>query len=305
MKTKVCTKCKMKKSLNEFRMRYDKRSGNNYPNSTCKLCDKLITKEYREKNKDNLEFKKRKALQDKKYREKNREKIQKFQKEYRENNKEKKKEYDKTYYEKNKGKILKQRKEYNKQNKENILNYQKEYYQKNKEIKKQYQKEYSKNNKEKIVEYHKNYYVERRHVIEEYKEKNREEIRRKAREYSKQDHVKKRKNKLQREREKNDINYKIKRRLRSRLSGIVKNDYKSVSTMELLGCDIQEFKKYLKQYFVEGMTWENYGDWHIDHIVPCSAFDLTKVKEQKICFHFTNLQPLWAKDNLKKSNKII
>jgi hypothetical protein len=55
------------------------------------------------------------------------------------------------------------------------------------------------------------------------------------------------------------------------------------------------------------MSWENHGTygWHIDHIIPCDAFDFTKIEEQKKCFHYTNLQPLWREDNLKKSNKIL
>ena len=51
------------------------------------------------------------------------------------------------------------------------------------------------------------------------------------------------------------------------------------------------------------MSWENHGTWHIDHRVPCAKFDLTKKEEQEKCFHYTNLQPLWAKDNLSKGNK--
>jgi len=61
----------------------------------------------------------------------------------------------------------------------------------------------------------------------------------------------------------------------------------------------------LETKFLEGMDWDNYGiyGWHIDHIKPCSLFNLENIEEQKKCFHYTNLQPLWAIDNLKKGNK--
>lgn len=62
---------------------------------------------------------------------------------------------------------------------------------------------------------------------------------------------------------------------------------------------------HLENLFVEGMSWGKHGEWHIDHIKPCISFDLTIPQQQKECFHYTNLQPLWAKDNLVKSNKII
>jgi hypothetical protein len=57
--------------------------------------------------------------------------------------------------------------------------------------------------------------------------------------------------------------------------------------------------------FTEGMSWDNYGEWHIDHILPCSSFDLADIEQQKICFNYKNLQPLWAEDNLRKGAKII
>ena len=74
---------------------------------------------------------------------------------------------------------------------------------------------------------------------------------------------------------------------------------------ELIGCKFSELKQHLENKFKPGMTWENHGlyGWHIDHIKPCSKFDFTDDNEQKKCFHYTNLQPLWAKENLIKRDK--
>jgi len=72
--------------------------------------------------------------------------------------------------------------------------------------------------------------------------------------------------------------------------------------MELVGCSVEFLIKYLESKFTDGMSWENRGKergkWHIDHIRPCNTFDLTDENEQKRCFHYTNLRPLWAEDNL-------
>jgi hypothetical protein len=76
------------------------------------------------------------------------------------------------------------------------------------------------------------------------------------------------------------------------------------NTMELTGCTKEELVKHLEMNFKENMSWDNYGEWHIDHIKPCASFDLTKEEEQKKCFHWTNLQPLWAIENLRKGCKI-
>ena len=72
--------------------------------------------------------------------------------------------------------------------------------------------------------------------------------------------------------------------------------------MKLVGCGIDFLKKHLESKFENGMTWDNYGvnGWHMDHIKPCAAFDLTLDEQQKECFHYTNIQPLWAKDNVRK-----
>jgi hypothetical protein len=78
---------------------------------------------------------------------------------------------------------------------------------------------------------------------------------------------------------------------------------KGAKTELLVGCSIQELKNHLQTQFKTGMTWDNYGDWHVDHIRPCCSFDLIKIEEQKICFHYTNLQPLWAAENFKKNGR--
>jgi hypothetical protein len=91
--------------------------------------------------------------------------------------------------------------------------------------------------------------------------------------------------------------------MRHALSGKLKIS----TTKELLGCTLSEFKEYIENQFADGMSWKNYGryGWHIDHIKPCAAFDLSKPEDQKQCFNYTNLQPLWAEDNLKKHCKIL
>ena len=105
---------------------------------------------------------------------------------------------------------------------------------------------------------------------------------------------------------KTDINYHIKENLSSRMRMAIKNNFKSGGTLDLIGCTIPELKEHLQNQFTEEMSWENYGKggWHVDHIIPCSVFDLTDPVEQKQCFHYTNLQPLWWKDNLTKSDKV-
>jgi hypothetical protein len=78
---------------------------------------------------------------------------------------------------------------------------------------------------------------------------------------------------------------------------------KTLRSSKLLDCNFGELKMYLESKFLPGMTWDNYGEWHIDHIKPCAIFDLTDLEQRKQCFHYSNLQPLWAIDNIKKGAK--
>jgi hypothetical protein len=101
---------------------------------------------------------------------------------------------------------------------------------------------------------------------------------------------------------KNDASFHIMQCLRKRVYQAVKNKY-GKNTIELTGCSKDDLIKHLESQFTEGMTFENYGKWHIDHIRPCTSFNLNDPEQQKKCFHWTNLQPLWAADNIRKSNK--
>ena len=111
--------------------------------------------------------------------------------------------------------------------------------------------------------------------------------------------------KHERDRYSADINFKLTKCLRARLSAIVSRGMgaKTGSTFDLLACSLDELRTHLESQFTDKMTWENYGEWHIDHIRPCASFDLTDPEQQRQCFHFSNLQPLWAEDNLRKSGK--
>lgn len=106
-----------------------------------------------------------------------------------------------------------------------------------------------------------------------------------------------------RKRKQSDIQYRISCNLRTRLAQAVRRGFKAGSAVRLLGCSIQEFKIYFERKFTEGMTWDNYGEWHIDHIKPLSKFDLSDKEQIKKACHFSNLQPLWATDNLHKYNR--
>jgi hypothetical protein len=98
-------------------------------------------------------------------------------------------------------------------------------------------------------------------------------------------------------------NIKLANRIRCRVRNTLKGRIKSKPTLEMVGLNIEEFKNHIISTFTEGMTWELFmeGKIHIDHIIPCCNFNLDNKMEQEKCFHYTNLQPLWAKDNLSKN----
>lgn len=102
-----------------------------------------------------------------------------------------------------------------------------------------------------------------------------------------------------------DPAYRLRIILRNRLNDAIRDGQKTGSAVRNLGCTIPEFMQYIEARFQEGMTWTNWGHdtWHIDHIRPLSSFDLTDVEQFCAACHYTNMQPLWAKDNMTKSDK--
>ncbi len=94
--------------------------------------------------------------------------------------------------------------------------------------------------------------------------------------------------------------------LRTRLNQALKGKCKTATAISLIGCSVKELKEHLGKKFSEKMTWVNYGNyWEIDHVLPCSSFNLVKREEQIRCFHFSNLQPLTCSENRSKRDKIL
>jgi cation transport ATPase len=97
-----------------------------------------------------------------------------------------------------------------------------------------------------------------------------------------------------------DINYRLTENLRKRLNHALKGNTKFSSVLKLLGCSLEFLKQHLESQFKPGMSWINYGEWHVDHIRSCYTFNLSKPSEQRKCFNWKNLQPLWAEENCRK-----
>lgn len=155
-------------------------------------------------------------------------------------------------------------------------------------------KKYYRENKEKIKTKQKKYKEDNKVIISEYQKTYQQQYKRKNYKKYKRDYYK---NKLS----KNPVE-KLKTYLRNRVYSILKNS-KDKNTEELLGASFEKVKLHIESTFQEGMSWENYGDWHVDHKIPLASAS-TKEEVEKL-FHYTNLQALWASENLSKGVKIL
>lgn len=177
-------------------------------------------------------------------------------------------------------------KKYKSEHKKETEKYNKIYKQNHKEQTKIYNKKYREENKEKLKQNRQN---SNHKSDKKYKKSHREQINQYNRKYFQ-----------------NPIN-KIIAYCRTRMNSVLKRNSKTGHTIELIGCSTIFLKKYIENQFTLGMSWSNYGKygWHLDHIIPLSSFDFENHPEQqKTAFHYSNLQPLWAEDNLKKGDKI-
>lgn len=165
--------------------------------------------------------------------------------------------------------------------------YSKQYHLDNKVNLNKKNKDYRLNNKEKVKEYNKEYRLNNKEKSKEYNLNNKDKN-----------------NERQKNRKLNEPLFKLIVNTRSLIGSSIRNNgySKKSKTYEILGCSFEQFKAHLESQFTEGMTWSIYGQWHLDHIYPVSrAIDEEHLIKLN---HYTNFQPLWAEDNIKKGNKI-
>ena len=185
-------------------------------------------------------------------------------------------ETSRKYREANKEAIRAQQREYREQNPEKRCQQRREEYQKNRERYRQAGKAWREANREKVLAYLRNWQAENA------------------------DYLRQQKIAYYKARKRSDPQFDMLTRLRRRLNHFISRGSKSAKTAELIGCSYEFFTKHIESQFTEGMSWENRDKWHIDHIVPCAAFDLSDPEQQRICFHYTNMRPLWAWENQSK-----
>jgi hypothetical protein len=161
----------------------------------------------------------------------------------------------------------------------------KRYYQKNKERRLQYFTEWQKNNQNKRKQY-----------LKEYREKNIDRIREVKRTYEKT-------------RKANDPLYKLINNFRTAIYQVLKenNVKKNGHYFDILKYSPDDLINHLESKFTDKMTWDNYGEWHVDHILPISSFDIKEIGDEEFmrCWELKNLQPLWGDENIRKSNRIL
>lgn len=213
------------------------------------------------------------------------------------------KEYHRAYREKNREKHMANSRVYYSKHQKELVAYRRKYVEENKELLREANLKIYVRDREGILEKKREYYFRNKDRIQRYKESTREHAKavRKTRD--------KKNRKILSAKEalklRTNIQFRLSKRLRIRLYYYLKSG-KAGSAVRDLGCSLEELKSHLESLWELEMSWDNWSfkGWHIDHIKPLSSFDLTDREQFLEAVHFTNLQPLWARDNMSKGNKL-
>lgn len=279
---KICTKCKLEKTLESFTKASGQGSGYR---PSCKECDSAKHREWRERNKDLLKQKNREYYLN------NRGHIIAKSIQYQKDNKDRVNKKNKAWIDKNSDKSKIQQKAYRERNRDRINEKARLKWNSDPDLRQKY-KDKQDNDPDKARIYRKKWDVEKK---PKYIEENKDKILELARANRKKRYCE-------------EPEFRLAKNLSSSFNQIVKfqNTKKKDKTQKLIGCTKKELREYIESLFLKGMTWDNWGKgkdkWNIDHIRPCASFDLTDLEQQKLCFHYTNLQPLWQKDNCSKNS---
>lgn len=215
------------------------------------------------------------------------------------------------YSVKNKDKVNKKRRERYRIKSEQILKRNKEYRIKNREKVNEGKKRSYQLNKDEILKQNKEYRIKNKEEISKrrkrYRENNKEEIRERNKQYRLKNAIMiNERRALRREILKGDPKFVLNKRISSLMRLSLKGNKNGYGWESLVGYTLIDLMEYLESLFQDGMSWENMGEWHIDHIIPVSAFNFIGPFDIdfKKCWNIKNLQPLWAKDNLSKGTKL-
>lgn len=265
--TKLCSGCNVEKDVSEF---YRVEHCKNGLNSKCKECVKKRVKAYRDANKT---------------------KTANLAKEYRKNNKDKIRAYQREYREKNEEKIKLQKKVYERDNKLRLAEHRREYYKKN---------------KSKLAAQNKKRYAANIEKVKEYRRKNKERIAKKSKEYNSRPEVKEARNKKLRRKRKSDPMFRLNSNMGKYVSTVLRSEKRYRHWESLVGYTLKDLKKHLEKKFVDGMTWDNYGEWHVDHKIPLAVHNFVTPNDMDFqkAWALDNLQPLWANENISKKDKL-
>ena len=264
---KRCSKCESIQPLEDFCKDKSRSDGRR---SCCKDCHSL---DDRRRYRNNREPK---LASVKAYQEKNKEVIRAYQKSYHRKNRQSIAAQEKAYRSKNRVAIAEYKQLHALKNKEAIAAYQKAYRDRNKEARRAANQKYYQKNRTAVIDGQKRYREKNKETIRVYKNGKR----------------------------KNNPCFRLCANLRHRLRKVLKLHPKTASVTALVGCTKPELMIHLEKQFKPGMQWNNYGSvWHVDHIKPCALFYLLDREEQKACFHYSTLQPLFGSENLVKGIK--